>query len=380
MNTNHIQGIFSHYIEQFDVINNEEHNENYKWFVAKEYHALMEDALGLDGPEFAEALYKVKTCTYNIIDSYTQPFYGLVQLARQEPETVKQMFLDLYSDDGGDLHIQERLIADFFNKSNELLEKYYPGSHRYKQNSHSASAYLFLYDPDYHYMYKATQSQIFADCIEFYDDWGSGDNIKLDVYYRMCDWIVEQIMRSPKLLAADQTRYNNSKSAEMFPDQRKHILTFDLIYCCSVYDLFDGITFARPKSGERKVIAEKKEKATALLGDYNTALDAQHKLDEGMYLLKTNLEPGTVITHKKFGEGKILFFDDAGNAEISFAKDGTKKLSMPTIFGSGFAKTENGKAEECLAEYAPYLKEKKQIGERVKYTEHMLEPYKEYLE
>ncbi len=29
--------------------------------------------------------YKVKECSKNIIDSYTQPFYGLVKFAREEP-------------------------------------------------------------------------------------------------------------------------------------------------------------------------------------------------------------------------------------------------------------------------------------------------------
>lgn len=46
-------------------------------------------------------------CSKNIIDSYTQPFYGLVKFAREEPETVQQMFMDLYSDDGGNVKISD---------------------------------------------------------------------------------------------------------------------------------------------------------------------------------------------------------------------------------------------------------------------------------
>lgn len=30
-------------------------------------------------------------------------------------------------------------------------------------------------------------SGCFADCIEFYDDFGMGDHVKLKTYYRMCD-------------------------------------------------------------------------------------------------------------------------------------------------------------------------------------------------
>ena len=114
--------------------------------------------------------------------------------------------MDLYSDDGGNVKKQMELIQNFFIQSNELLEKYYPNSHLYKQNSHSVSSYLFLYDPDHHYMYKATQSQAMADCIEFYDDWGTGDNIKLDVYYHMCDEILAEMKNCPELLATNRSR------------------------------------------------------------------------------------------------------------------------------------------------------------------------------
>lgn len=208
MNNNTMNQVFSHYIDNFEMINNKKHEEYYKWQVCATFKELMDDALGADAEEFADALYRVKVCSENIIYSYTQPFYGLVELARKEPETVQQMFIDMYSDDKGDVKVQMKLIEDFFNQSNELLVKYYPDSYLYKQNSHSVSSYLFLYDPDYHYMYKATQSQIMADCIEFYDDWGSGDNIKLDVYYRMCDEMLAEIKNCPELLATNRSRYD----------------------------------------------------------------------------------------------------------------------------------------------------------------------------
>ena len=178
MNKNQMHQIFAHYIDNFEKLNDLDHAEYYKWQICYKFRILMDEALAADADDFADALYLVKDCSKNIIDSYTQPFYGLVEFARREPETVQQMFLDLYSDDGGDVKVQMELIKNFFDQSNELLEKYFPDSYLYKQNSHSVSSYLFLYDPDHHYMYKATQSQIMADCIEFYDDWGTGDNIR----------------------------------------------------------------------------------------------------------------------------------------------------------------------------------------------------------
>ena len=81
-----------------------------------------------------------------------------MKCAQEELETVRKMFADLYEDDNGDLDVQMAKIKAFFDQSNALLDKYFLGSHLYKQNSHSVSSYLFLYDPDNYYMYKATQS------------------------------------------------------------------------------------------------------------------------------------------------------------------------------------------------------------------------------
>ena len=114
MNKDNMQQIFSHYLNKFEYITDKNGNdENYKWFIAKRFRTLMDEVLTKSGADFAPALYKVKIATENIIDSYTQPFSGLVEFAKQEPETVKQMFIDLYSDDGGDIHRQEKLISDF---------------------------------------------------------------------------------------------------------------------------------------------------------------------------------------------------------------------------------------------------------------------------
>ena len=85
----------------------------------------MDEALADSVDEFAEALYRVKDCSQNIIDSYTQPFYGLVKFVRLEPETVWQMFVDLYSDDGEEVKVQMERIKNFFDQNNEFLDRYF---------------------------------------------------------------------------------------------------------------------------------------------------------------------------------------------------------------------------------------------------------------
>ena len=379
MNKANLQQIFSHYLEKFEYINDKNsNNENYKWFICKKFRKLMDEALASESESFASALYKAKAVTKNLIDSYTQPFSGLVEFAKREPETVREMFLNLYSDDGGDIHTQEALIADFFDKSNELLEKYIPGSYRYKQNSHSVSAYLFLYDSDNHYMYKASQSGIFADCIQYYDDWGTGDNIKLDVYYRMCDWLVEQIFECKELLATDASRFEIPESAEMFEDKKKHLLAFDIIYACSVYDLFDGISFDRPKMKEKNLIIERKLKAQRMLDNYQKALETNDKLNKALLAVESLLLPGTLMVHKMFGTGELVSYSN-GVVEVAF-QTGNKKLELAMVLSMGLVKIKDSNIEAKVMQYIPYLKDKNSIKNAFARAEKELDPYREYLE
>lgn len=383
MNQNHLQQIFSHYIEKFEEINNPTHNENYKWQVANEFRKLMDEALSKDEMEFAEALYAARAATNNIIDNYTQPFYGLVEFARKEPKTVKQMFLDLYSDDGGDLQLQQKLIADFFNRSNELLEKYFPGSHLYKQDSHSVSAYLFLYDPDHHYMYKATQAGIFADCIEFFDEWGTGDNIKLEAFYRMCDGLVEEIKKNEALIATDRSRFDGRfkvKPEDMFEDKEKHMLVFDIIYCCSVYNLFDGITFSRPKAKEKQFIIDQRNKVQQLLEEYNEAMKQVDLLKEAKKYLLSTLVTGTEVKHKAYGVGTVESIDAKYITVFFPGKNERKQLGLAMVIANGIIKCEIEGFEKHVIRYNPVLKREVEIDRALERAKNALKPYEKYLD
>ena len=383
MNKEQMHQIFAHYIDNFEMINDKEHTEYYKWQVCAEFKSLMDEALVADAEDFADALYKVKVCSSNIIDSYTQPFYGLVELARKEPETVQQMFSDLYSDDKGDVKVQMKLIKDFFDQCNELLDKYYPDSYLYKQNSHSVSSYLFLYDPDHHYMYKATQSQVMADCIEFYDDWGTGDNIKLDIYYRMCDEILAEIKDCPELLNTNRSRYDSMlklRPGELHEDSELHILLFDIIYCSHVYNLFDGITFARPKSKEKQLIVEQKNKAKALLEAYDKAKIDVEKLDEALMYFSSSMKAAGKVKHKMYGECEVITVDSR-YLKMRIVKTGEEKLlGLAVVIANGIISldTDEFKAKKDL--YLPLLKRGESVPRALEYAARALEPYKEYLD
>lgn len=381
MNQNNIQQIFSHYTENFEYLNNPNNDENYKWQVVKQFQILMNEALAASTDDFADSLYKAKVATRNIIDSYTQPFQGLVEFARKEPGTVQQMFRDLYKDDGGDLKVQEKQIADFFVRSNELLDKYTPGSYRFKQNSHSVSAYLFLRDPDHHYMYKDTQALILADCIGFLDDWGTGDNIKLDIFYRMCDELLAEIKKNAALIKTNGSRFDGRfrvKPEDMFSDKEKHLLAFDIMYCSSVYHLFDGIAFERPKTKEKQLYAERKKKAQQLLEEYNNAVHQEEELADALTCFMKEFQVGMEISHKMYGKGMVKSID-AKYIVIAFPEQ-EKKLGLSVAVSNGIISTETDEFKANLCKYSSVLKRSESITKAVERAKNAMKGYEDYLD
>lgn len=383
MNLKNLQQIFENYLGKFEYINNDQHNENYKWEIAKNFRTLMDEALSKDGKAFAEGLYKAKEATFNIIDSFTQPFYGLVEFARKDPDTVKKMFLDLYSDDGGDLLKQEKLIEDFINTSKELLDKYNPESYRYKQNSHSVSSYLFLYDPDHHYMYKATHVSIFADCIGYHRDWGTGNNIKLESFYSMCDKLIDEIKKSDILISTDASRFDGRfkvKPEDLFEDKEKHMLAFDIIYCCSSYDLYDGIKFNKPKAKEKKLYNERKKKALELEEEYNNLNEEYELLKEAKIYYINILKTGTEVKHKVFGNGTVESIDDRYITVFFHEKNEKKKLGLDVAIANEIIKSDISGFEKKSIVFKPVLKKGNLIESSLKRTRKVLKEYEEYLE
>lgn len=382
MNNNHLHQIFAHYMERFEELNNKTHREYYKWQIINRFHTEMDKALLASDEDFAKKLSEVKKLTENLIDNYTQPFSGLVMFANEEPSTVRQMFQELFQDDGGDLVARQKRVQDFLKKSHELRERYQPGSYLYKDDMHSVTGYLFLYDPDHNYIFKATHAQIFADCIEFYDDWGTGENVNLSVYYRMCDQVVAAIKESKELLATDASRFELSgmeNESELYSDSEKHILAFDLIYCCSTYGLFDGITFVRPKSKERQLMQERKEKAIRLFKALEDAKNKAAELENAKAYVNAVLTVGTIVHHKKYGDGTIKR-NGGTTVVIEFPEIGEKQFGTIIAIANGIIMPEVPGYAEKIEEYRDLLKKENSIITGLSYAEKEFVPYSEYLE
>ena len=385
MNKAHLQQIFANYINNFEFINNNENREYYKWLIIKKFKTQMDKALLVDKTDFPERLLKLKKLSGNMIDSYTQPFYGLSKFAEEEPETVRAMFRDLYAEDGGDIRIKQEKILDFLRRSHALHDVYSPGSYLYNDDFHSVTGYMFLYDPDHNYLYKYTHAHKFADCVEFYDDWGYGESVKLDVYYRMCDQLVEYAKKDEALMKTDASRFTRgwgSGPEDMHPDPEKHILAFDLIFCCGYepYGLFKGITYTKPTSKEKQLWKERRSEA---LRRYKIWQEAKTKYDtvlEAREYVRSVLQPGTEITHISYGNGSILENSES-QIIVSFNSAGVKKMGQFVSVAKGLISIDFPGFLETIDKYRDVIeKTDSDVKMPLEIAEKNLSPYVEYLD
>ena len=377
MNPKSLCQLFNAYIEKFEYLNNERNCESYKWEAICSFQRIFD--LSKHGDAFTNMLRAAKKATENIIDSYTQPFGGLVKLAEAgESERVRQILLDLLAPDNGNLMVRQGKINAFLSACDGLLTKYFPGSFLYKNDQRSAMAYLFFNDPDNHYLYKATEAKYLANCVGFYDDWGAMSEFKMDVYYRFCDKLIEAIKGTPALLATHTSRYEKTNK-QMHPDTALHILAFDIIYCSHTYDLYNGLAFDKVTSSERKLYQEKKAKAIELLARIETAEADQALLDEARaYFSKLILSSGAV-SHKSFGEADVESLEeDLITLRIRKTNERKSFILMHAI-ANGFIKVASEDFDDKLELYIAVMQRAAVIPKSLQDARNALIPYEKYL-
>ncbi len=376
MNKANLQRIFKSYIDNFESINTK-HDESYKWEIAQRFQDF-----DVEADDFVPMLTKMWKASENIIDSSHQlPFYALVDYASNcgEAETVRTMFRDLFEQETLSPAEKQRRIDGFLRKSEELRLKHKPDSHLYIANQGTVMQLLFLRYPNSNYGYKASQAKSFADCIEFYDDWGPMTAFHLDVYNRMCDQVIEEIKKNEALLETHRSRYENTDRA-FHADEAFHILLLDIIYSSQTYNFYDGIEFSPITAQARKLHFEKVSKAKELEGLLKAAQDDAAFLAEAQEYLKNTLTEGQRIRHKTFGDGIIRGL--AGSIlEVEFPQRGeTKKLGLFVSMTNRLIVFDETEITETIMKYIPVLQKERDIPERVKRAKEALEPYLDYLE
>ena len=366
--------IFSEYMKRFEELNDSSHAEYFKWIAAKKFKPAVDEALAASSNDFAQKLNEARKVTSVLIDGgHTQPFYGLVKFAERDPEAVREMFQSLFAEDGGYVQVKQDKIWDFITKSHALRDKYYYNSHLYTDTIHSVSAYMFLYDPDHNYLYKFSHGREFATLVEFGDDWGSGKDTKLNIYYRMCDQLVQAMKQNPALMEFDQSRYTRGLAApeDMHPDPEKHILAFDMIYCTHAYGLGDEID---PPKGT----PEQRKKALELFSNWQIAQENANYLNEAKDYVTSIYMPGITIHHGTYGDGVIQNNTDT-QIEVSFKEVGLKKIGTIKSAILGLITADVPGYSEIFEPYRDTINNEGKIKARLSIARNDLIPYLQFL-
>ena len=154
--------------------------------------------------------------------------------------------------------------------------------------------YLFLRYPNSNYGYKAAQAKSFADCIEFYDDWGPMTDFHLDVYSMMCEQVIEEIKKNDALIETHNSRFKHA-DRKLFPDDDLHILLFDIIYASQRYDFYADMTFDPINAKARKLYYERVAKAKELEGRVDKARADSETLKEALGYIGSTVTEGMPV-------------------------------------------------------------------------------------
>lgn len=326
MDSEKVRNLIKVYKREFDVISK---SEIYKWRAVK----CFQDNWNINSSEFSIMLENSFALTKSLLDAGNYfPRRMLFKNAKREPETVRQLFVNLYNEEE---NITDRIEA-FKNGINCLTKKYFPGKKSY-QDERAVIVYLCLKYPDIYYLYKFTMFKWFLKLIDepYHPKQGSGENI---IKYRsICNDIRNEIVKDDELLELHKTRIGEGE----YYDSSFNLLTQDVIYASVRYvDLFRKNKLIKVK----KIISPKldkvvlkgfftnhieNEKAKKETGNFGELLVLQYE-QEKLERLGINKIP----EHKSKSEGDglgydILSYDEKGEEIFIEVKTTSKGANVP---------------------------------------------------
>lgn len=200
-------------------------NERFKWVAVKHFQKHWD----LQAPNFLTMFTEATSKTHNLLASgYFYPRSMLQEFIEHDPETVRNMFSELY-DESRDL--QQR-VEQFAAMSAELLGLVHgPDSKKqHFQTENSISTYLWLRYPDRYYIYKYGEAAKTAAELEsdFVPKMGRSNLVKAMHFY---DEIAGHLQADEELVQLVQ----GALDQECYPDPAFKTLTIDFGYYITHY-------------------------------------------------------------------------------------------------------------------------------------------------
>ena len=351
MNLENLNKLIDRYEDSLEMIYNEEHDELFK-MRAVQYFRNVWYAPENENLSFAKRFNLAKKGSYILIDnSRNSPSNGVVKLAEVAEKEVESLFFDvLLADDGGDIKVRQNNMDAFISGMEELRVKHFPRYWKYKQSRHAASCYLSFFAPDDNFIYHYTKVENFAKNIEYGIDIGSGSSFKLDAYYKLCESVIEVLKQHESLLNKQKKLL---KDDEYYKDEALHLLAFNLIWCSTSYNFFDGMVHKSKKEIVKEyTLAQLREKERLELEAKRNAL-----LNE-IVELESELEQyeeidliGVQVTDKLTGAVGVIVAQKINSIEVKY-KDKIKAYIINKQFVSRPRFEDDKEVVEAFTQYA----------------------------
>lgn len=356
MNRTNLDEIFNCYIDRFDELNDpDSHDEGYKWRAV----SCFTENWDIDAENFAEMFKSAMKETGVLIDNATvQPVGGILFLLKypDEVEFVRECFRELYSDDNGDIDARQARVYTFIEKINSAIEKYAKGSWKYPQKVNNVLSYLSLRYPADNYIFKSKVAEEWANCSEYGDDFGSGQDFSLAKYYKMCDELLRAVQENLEIMRLNKARFD--KYAKGY-DDKCHILVYDIIYCAHTYGFYtEGML--RTTAKQRVAKAKEYEKAQSLK---NEILEKEEEIRR--YKAENTMPNmvGMTVKYKYGGVGTVV--EQTEDFQIVSFDGVEKKLGIPSSYTAGFLRTSE-EIMQSICEYEAKIKKIESLENELK--------------
>lgn len=220
MNRDLLRRYISEYEKEFVNIHNK---EIYKWRAVKQF----QDAWNPVADDFSEMLALALSKTDNLMAAWNYfPREMIVRLANERPQTVKDLFLDLFDEE---TDLLERI--DSFQKKIKGLNENFVQYKNHYQDDRAVLVYLSLRFPETYFFYKFKMFKAFCEKVDAGFEPKIGRKSNIVQFLETCQMVREEIRPNNHLLKLYTKRIGD---AEYF-DEGSNILTQDFIYAVTKY-------------------------------------------------------------------------------------------------------------------------------------------------
>lgn len=195
-------------------------DEKFKWQTIRGF----QDHWDIEAVDFCTMLKNSLDKTFNLLAS-THYFPGkmIKEFAEKEPETVRQMFKNLF-DENKDLY--DRIVS-FKVQSKQLVNKYWdPGKSDF-QTENTITTYLWLRYPDKYYIYKFEEAKSLSKELKMSYVFKAGDyQNNVENFIRLYDELSQELCKDEELKQIVQSKLEE----DCYDDPKCKTLAIDFGY------------------------------------------------------------------------------------------------------------------------------------------------------